>query len=90
MLFFCVIVVILVLFLICYNHIGTKEDFLSGTDIQLLTSKPYTTLYDYASRIRYPYEYGVNPYYQFYGRPLVATYTTPFWSPYFYPGYRYY
>ena len=40
-----------------------KEGFLSGTDVQLLTSKPYYTWYDYLTQARrYPY-YNNYPYY---------------------------
>ena len=63
----------------------TTEGFLSGTDVQLLTSKPYYTWYDYLTQAsRYPY-YNNYPYYgQFYRRPYGRYYGYP------YSGYRYY
>ena len=90
-----VVLIVAVIAIMFAKQVGesfsTKEDFLSGTDVQLLTSKPYYTWYDYVSRIRrpyfyrypYPYSYSyVNPYYSYFGRPFY-----PFFNPFFKPRY---
>ena len=67
----------------CYiQNSMVKEGFISGTDVQLLTSKPYYTWYDYLTNWRrYPYFYRY-PYYNYY--PQYYNYG---WYPYYRPQY---
>jgi hypothetical protein len=77
--FFCLILT-LIFILFFYSLQKTSEGFLSGTDIQLLTSKPYYTQYDYLTQARkYPYDYK----YPSYGYPSYD------YSRYGYPSYDY-
>lgn len=80
------IISILILILIggLYYFQQTSEGFISGAEVQLLTSKPYYTWYDYISHSRrnpyfynYPY-YGKRPYYNRY------PYRSPYYSPQYY------
>jgi len=66
----------------CYlRHQQVKEGFLSGTDVQLLTSRPYYTWYDYLTSLRrYPYYHR----YPYYGYPRYYNYG---WYPYYIPRY---
>ena len=70
----CFLLVILLIGFLFENK--SKEHFSPGTDIQLLTSKPYYTWYDYITQMRkYPYEYG-------YGNDYGYGY-----NPFYYPNY---
>jgi hypothetical protein len=84
--FVCLILIILFILTIYCLQKKTTEGFLSGTDVQLLTSKPYYTWYDYLTQARkYPYEYGYPSYrYPSYGYPSYE------YSRYRYPYYNYY
>ena len=66
----------------CYlSRNSVNEGFLSGTDVQLLTSRPYYTWYDYLTNLRkYPYFYRY-PYYG-YGSEY------PYYNYGFYPFYK--
>ena len=82
------ICLISILFILAFYLNKTNEGFLSGTDVQLLTSKPYYTRYDYLTQARkYPYDYQSYRY-PSYGYP---SYRYPsYGSPsYRYPSYRY-
>ena len=67
----------------CYiiRNCNTNEDFISGAQVQLLTSKPYYTMYDYLSKDRYRY-----PYNYWYPRYWYPRYWHPrYWYPYYKP-----
>lgn len=54
-----IVIILLVVFLYC-NYCNI-ENFSPGTGIQLLTSKPYYTNYDYHTWMnKYPYDYSYN------------------------------
>ena len=60
-----------------YQRKTISESFMTGTDVQLLTSKPHYTMYDYISNrnnYRRPYVWG-------YPSPIYP-YTTPFYNEY--------
>ena len=77
-----IVLIVLLFFVIALYYLyntNVHEGFLSGTDVQLLTSKPYYTWYDYLRNwrrrpyvYRYPhyryfpnyYNYGFNPFYK--------------------------
>lgn len=75
-----------------------NEGFLSGTDVQLLTSKPYYTWYDYLTNIwKYPYEMyyqpyvpsewtfrSYNPIYSYFEKPYPTYFYKPFYKPHYY------
>jgi hypothetical protein len=94
--FVCLILIILFILAIYCLQKKTTEGFLSGTDVQLLTSKPYYTRYDYLTQARkYPYDYGYPSYgYSQYGYPQYgySRYRHPRYeySRYRYPYYNYY
>jgi hypothetical protein len=81
---FCLILT-LIFILFFYSLQKTSEGFLSGTDIQLLTSKPYYTQYDYLTQARkYPYDYKYPSYgYSQYDYPAYG------YLQYNYPAYGY-
>ena len=90
--FVCLILIILFILAIYYLQKKT-EGFLSGTDIQLLTSKPYYTWYDYLTQERkYPYDYGYYPYrypwndysWDEYPRYEYSRYRYPYYKPILY------
>ena len=87
--FFCLILT-LIFILFFYSLQQTSEGFLSGTDIQLLTSKPYYTQYDYLTQARkYPYDYKYPSYgYPSYGYPSYG-YQSYGYPQYGYPSYGY-
>ena len=87
--FFCLILTLLFI-LFFYSLQKTSEGFLSGTDIQLLTSKPYYTKYDYLTQARkYPYDYKYPSYgYPSYGYPSYG-YQSYGYPSYGYPSYGY-
>ena len=69
----CLCVCLLIVAIVCYiQNKKINEGFLSGTDVQLLTSKPYYTWYDYLTNwrrypsYRYPYIYYRYPRYRRY------------------------
>ena len=76
--FLCIITILIIIGCILMNRNTISEGFMSGAEVQLLTSKPYYTWYDYISnRKRNPYYYGslynypynnyrYNPYYNYY------------------------
>lgn len=72
------ILLILTIGYVLYNNNLIKEGFISGTQIQLLSSKPYYTWYDFwrnpwRNSLRYPLSYRY-PYYSYpryyYGYPF--------------------
>ena len=82
------ILIVLLIGYILYHNSLVKEGFISGTQVQLLTSKPYYTWYDYISRgdwfpWRYPIQYRYPlPYrYPNYTYPRYY-YGYPFYRPY--------
>ena len=87
------ICLISILFILAFYLNKTNEGFLSGTDVQLLTSKPYYTRYDYLTQARkYPYDYQTYRYpsyrYPSYGSPSYR-YPSYRYPSYRYPSYRY-
>ena len=80
-----IIILIIVLFLCIEDN---KEHFSDGTAVQLLTSKPYYTWYDYLTKFnpyRYNYKYPVYRYpiyrYPYYRFPI---YRYPYYNPVLY------
>jgi hypothetical protein len=72
--------VLLILFLIILLMKNNRiENFSAGTGIQLLTSKPYYTWYDYYTQLmKYPY------YRPYYNRPYRPYYYGPYYRPYYF------
>jgi len=63
--FFCILI-ILVTVCLYLSQTSVKEGFLSGTDVQLLTSKPYYTWYDYLTNLKRDPYYGYYTGYNYY------------------------
>ena len=84
--FLCILMIMVVAG--CYlTNQKTTEGFISGTEVQLLTSKPYYTWYDYITNLRrypYYYNYGTYPYY---GGGYRYPYYNYGFSPYYRPRY---
>lgn len=75
-----IIILLIVLFLCIEDN---KEHFSDGTAVQLLTSKPYYTWYDYLTKFNpYRYDYNYHYRYPFYKYPIYR------YSFYKYPVYR--
>lgn len=73
----CVLVITLLATLALVYFKNVNEGFMSGTEVQLLTSKPYYTWYDYFTNVRkYPY----------YGYPFYP-YRRYGWLPRYFPVY---
>ena len=95
--FLCILMILIVIGCYVSNLKLIKEGFLSGTDVQLLTSKPYYTWYDYLSNLRrYPYNRGYPygrrypygfPYNSSYGSPYNYRYNYRYNYPYYRPTY---
>ena len=59
LLFLCIIAILIIIGCFVSNRNTVSEGFISGAEVQLLTSKPYYTWYDYLSNSRRnPYYYG--------------------------------
>lgn len=80
LIFLCILMLLVIAG--CYiSNRAIQENFLSGTDVQLLTSKPYYTWYDYLTQARkYPYYYRY-PYYGY-------SFRYPYYNYGYYPYYR--
>lgn len=94
-----ILLILLIIILIMMYQQQINEGFLSGTDVQLLTSKPYYTWYDYLTNIR-KYPYGMyyyqpyvpsertfrsyNPIYSYFGKPYPTYFHKPFYRPHYY------
>jgi len=79
--FLCILMLLVIAGCYLTKQTAINEGFLSGTDVQLLTSKPYYTWYDYLTQARrYPYYYR----YPYYG----SSYRYPYYNYGYYPYYR--
>jgi len=79
--FLCILMLLVIAGCYLSKQKAIREGFLSGTDVQLLTSKPYYTWYDYLTQARrYPYYYRY-PYYGY-------SYRYPLYNYGYYPYYR--
>ena len=85
---FLLILILISISYILYKNSVITEGFISGTQIQLLTSKPYYTWYDFLRNpwrnpLQYPSQYP----FQY---PIRYTYPLPYRYPYYtYPRYYY-
>lgn len=83
---FALLLILLFSVILFYQRKTISESFITGTDVQLLTSKPYYTMYDYLSNrkyqrpyiLRYPY---INPFYNIYKNTYPYV---PFYRPYYF------
>ncbi len=73
--FLCIIAILIIVGYFVSNKNTVSEGFISGAEVQLLTSKPYYTWYDYLNHSRR------NPYY------YRSLYKYPSYNPYY--NYRY-
>ena len=83
--FLCILMLLVITGCYLSRQQNINEGFLSGTDVQLLTSKPYYTWYDYLTNLRrYPY-YHRYPYYGYsYSYPYVNYGYYPYYRPTYY------
>jgi len=83
--FLCIVAILVIIGCFVSNRNSISEGFISGVQVQLLTSKPYYTQYDYLSSYRRnPYYYGSTYYRNSYEYPYYNYGDYPYYSPRFY------
>lgn len=83
--FLCIVAILIIIGCFVSNRNTVSEGFISGAEVQLLTSKPYYTWYDYLSHSRRnPYYYGYSYYGSSYEYPYYNYGYYPYYSPRFY------
>lgn len=83
--FLCIVAILIIIGCFVSNRNTISEGFISGAEVQLLTSKPYYTWYDYLSHSRRnPYYYGSSYYGSSYEYPYYNYGYYPYYSPRFY------
>ncbi len=80
-----IIFLLLIIFMYCFFETNV-EQFSPGTDIQLLTSKPYYTELDYLTQMnKYQYDYYPQNYYNQFPYYLSRYLPEYLYRPFFYP-----